>query len=220
MTMFIKYLLSIPIAIMPKVHKYNVYHLGIIILLLSFFRIALASNADNEMDMISRRGPNDVMISGNSVWMPVNRILLIRKDTRIGAIKFIRDGFWITKRFRYADYEEYCCNDENGNLAGSNINQEKRTASALFIISPLFLGNFEVRCGPIKLFWSGGRNVHFYKGNQNEGDYGIELAPTPWTDISQVNLSDPLIKWYRYDGKRKRVNIPIDTLWNHEKRSK
>jgi hypothetical protein len=49
--------------------------------------------------------------------------------------------------------------------------------------------------------------------SSNIRDYGIELAPTPWTDIKELNIKDPRIKWYKYDEKRERVFIPIDKLW-------
>jgi hypothetical protein len=45
-----------------------------------------------------------------------------------------------------------------------------------------------------------------------EGGYGNELAPTRWTDIREVNVFDPRVKWYKYDSLRKRVDIPIDKL--------
>jgi len=49
--------------------------------------------------------------------------------------------------------------------------------------------------------------------SSNIRDYGFELAPTPWTDIKDVNIKDPRIKWYKYDEKRERFFIPIDKLW-------
>ena len=78
-------------------------------------------------------------------------------------------------------------------------------------------GNKEVRCGSIRLYWPGKSSVCFYSLNKEEGDYGIELAPTIWSDISQVNVNDSRIKWYRYDEKREDITIPIDRLWESEK---
>jgi len=41
------------------------------------------------------------------------------------------------------------------------------------------------------------------------------LAPTPWENITEVNVSDKRIKWYRYDKNRKTIDIPvIDKLWD------
>jgi hypothetical protein len=62
--------------------------------------------------------------------------------------------------------------------------------------------------------------IYFFSLSQKDGDYGIELAPTKWTDISQVNVFDPRLKWYRYDEKRKDTFIPIDQLWENGKEEK
>ena len=45
-------------------------------------------------------------------------------------------------------------------------------------------------------------------------DLEVRLAPTPWKEIGQVNLSDPRIKWYAYDEKREWRVIPIDKIWD------
>src|SRR4030043_88437 len=52
-------------------------------------------------------------------------------------------------------------------------------------------GTYNIRCGPIKLAWAYKTFVAFYSRRQKERDYGIELAPTKWTDISEVNVFDP-----------------------------
>lgn len=192
--------------------------IAIVVLLASLWGSALASCAGRGMDAAGGPGADDVVVSGNGVRMPLRRILLVRKDERTGAVRFVGDGFWIARRFLHADYEEYVRKDETGGFAGANVVRRKRTAYALFVASPVVLGNFAVECGPAKLFWTGGRTVHFVKGNGDEGDAGVELAPTPWTDISQVDLSDPRIRWYRYQPGRRRVRLPVDALWGEPAR--
>ena len=162
----------------------------------------------------------DVHIAPNGIVMPLDRILLIRKGSDYCAIKFIR--FWTgkTEEDRYAEYESYSPREKSGdtNFLPDNVESKKGTASfsRLYGIGRLAfsLGNKEVKCGEVRMFWSGDGAVHFFARGQREGDYGIELAPTPWTDIHRVNLSDPRIRWYRYDTTRKRVNMPIDNLWS------
>ncbi len=78
---------------------------------------------------------------------------------------------------------------------------------------PFELGDPYIECGALKLFWGGDGGVSFWKPGQEERDYGIELAPTEWTDISQVNNSNSRIKWYRFDKSRRSKVIPIDQLW-------
>jgi hypothetical protein len=72
----------------------------------------------------------------------------------------------------------------------------------------------------LKLQWAGRGSVFFYAEGQEQGDHGIELAPTIWTDISEVDVFDPRIKWYRYDEQRKRMNISIDQLWESKESDK
>jgi len=40
------------------------------------------------------------------------------------------------------------------------------------------------------------------------------MAPTPWPQIKEVKLSDPRIRWFGYDEKRKWKVIPIDNIWD------
>jgi hypothetical protein len=78
-------------------------------------------------------------------------------------------------------------------------------------------GKPEVKCGSLNLLWGNKGFVCFFERKDKPGEYGIKLAPTPWTSISEVNVLDPRVKWYRYDEKQKKeINIPIDKLWEQE----
>jgi hypothetical protein len=63
------------------------------------------------------------------------------------------------------------------------------------------------------LVWEFKRRVCFFPPDKGKGEFGFELAPTPWTEMSQVNVFDLRLKWYKYDENRKRIFIPIDRLW-------
>ncbi len=165
---------------------------------------------------------NEVHIDANGVMMPLGRILLVRKDSDYCAIKFIK--FWTgkTEDDRYATYEAYYQGDKTADFNNKNVTFKREELYApkpsfSFFGHPFAFGaKKEVRCGPIKLWWTGFGSVYFFKRYQREGEYGIEFAPTKWTDISQVNVFDHRLKWYRYDENRKRVNIPVDQLWPGE----
>jgi hypothetical protein len=169
---------------------------------------------------------SEVHIGPNGIVMPLQRILLVRKGTDYCAIKFIR--FWSgkTEEDHYAEYESYSTSDKTGDFKflSRYIETKKRTASFSRLYGygrlAFSFGNKEVECGEVRLFWSGHGAVYFFARGQLEGDYGIELAPTSWTDVSQVNLSDPRILWYRYDTNRKRTNIPIDDVWSEPEHGK
>jgi len=160
---------------------------------------------------------SDVTITPVAVKMPLGRILLVRKDGEYCAIKFTE--FWTgrTESDWYANYESYFKEDKTGDFSDKNVQVRKEKLS---FPKPrgigrlaLSFGNKDVRCGPIELFWYGQGWVYFYSSSQKEGDYGIELAPTKWTNISEVNVFDPRVTWHRYDPKREKVTIQIDSLW-------
>jgi hypothetical protein len=162
--------------------------------------------------------PNEVHIGNTAIVMPLGKILLVRRDSEYCAIKFTK--FWTgkTEDDLFAKYESYYQGDKTGNFTNKNVKLKKEELSfpkprGIGRLAFSF-GNMNIECGTVKLLWTGQGAVHFYREGQHQGDYGIELAPTPWTDISQVNVRDPRIKWYRYDEKRKRVNIPLEHLWD------
>ena len=82
------------------------------------------------------------------------------------------------------------------------------------------VGNKEIQCSLIRLFWTGKGAVAFYGKGQEPADYGIELAPTIWNDISQVDVFDPRIQWYKYDSNRKDMKILIEQLWEDREKEK
>lgn len=123
-------------------------------------------------------------------------------------------------RKNYATYESYFNKDGTASFFAGSVERRFGTASLLpmqgrsfhFSYQP---GNGCVECGSFKLLWDYNTFVSFIplgKGS-SERDYGIELAPTPWSDIKDINVKDNRIKWYRYDKNRKREFIPIDRIW-------
>lgn len=175
-------------------------------------------------------GPDEVHISEIGIIMPLGKILLVRKGSEYCAIKFTKvwsentsevgSIFVASGSDEYAIYESSYQGDKSGDFSKSNVQFKKDKLSfpkprGIGRLAFSF-GNKEIKCGSIKLEWFGKGSVYFYREGQKQGDYGIELAPTKWTDITQVNVFDQRLKWYRYDEKRLRVNIPIDKLWNDE----
>lgn len=160
---------------------------------------------------------NEVLISFNCVEMPLNKILLIRKSCDYCALKFMK--LWTEKdgNEKYAAYRVYYQSDGTGNFS-KDVIVNNNVASELplkgpfrpFIYQP---GDSFVKCGPYKLTWNYKKKVGTMPPNKGLGDFGFELAPTPWTNIKEVNVKDPRINWYRYNNKRERIIIPIDKLW-------
>ena len=170
---------------------------------------------------------NEAHIGQTAIVMPLGYLTLVRQDAKYCAINFTKawpentsevgSMFEASGSDEYAIYNSWYQGDKSGDFSNKNVEFKmdklllpKPRGIGRLAFSP---GNKEIKCGPIKLLWSGNGSIHFYSKGQKQGDYGIELAPTPWTDISEVNVRDPRIKWYRYDEQRKRINIPIDKLW-------
>jgi len=150
--------------------------------------------------------------------MPIGKYLLIRKGSDYCIIKFTK--FWIgdTENDQFAEYESYYQDDKTGYFSNKNVQYRKdkldRHKPTWSIFGhPMTTGNRNTRCGPIELFWSGRGSVYFHKLGQHQKDYGIEMAPTPWKHIAQIDVFNPHIKWYRYNESRDCSNILIDKIW-------
>lgn len=175
-------------------------------------------------------GPNDVLIGGTGIQMPLGRIMLIRQGTNYCALKFTQrgpgqlEGDANAKYASYGRYETYFQGDGTGDFSGTNLQYWE---DELILPVPRGFGRIvhafgakhDIRCGPIILDGDP-NNVSFYAPGQYAKlkairEYNIELAPTPWTSICEINVHDRRIIWYRYDydGKRRLKTIPIDRLW-------
>ena len=187
---------------------------------------------------------NEVVIGGGCVEVPLGNILLIRKDIHYCALKFTQYWTEIDEKEKYAPYEargvidagmareaytkkyaayEVCYQaDSSADFLRSNVVRSEHIASWLpmrgpfrpFIYQP---GDSYVKCGPFRLVWRYKKRVCFIPSGKGLGDFGFELAPTPWSEISQVNVFDSRVRWYRYDEKRETAFISIDKLWEDKK---
>jgi hypothetical protein len=146
---------------------------------------------------------NDVQIAPNAIGMPVRRILLIRNNNDYCAVKFTHNRTGKTDYDQHAEYESYYQGDKTGNLHNKNVKYRKEevyyTKPSLSIFGhPIRIAaKRDIRCGPIKLWWSAGPYLTFvyYNGHdQNQREHGVGLAPTKWTDISQANVFDSRLK--------------------------
>jgi hypothetical protein len=192
------------------------------VLALIWFMQAYTTSAQqpNWLPVLLTPSANEVMIHAHYVQMPVGRILLIRKGADCCAIKFTK--FWTgkTEEDYFGSYERYYQGDGSADFTKlgvifqtDRVSYPRIRGSAAF---PFQFGAVDLRCGSIQLEWGGNGKVTFITPFQHPPhDAGVELAPTPWTDISEVNAFDSRVKWYRLDSKRRNIIIPIDQLFDN-----
>ena len=115
-----------------------------------------------------------------------------------------------------AEYDWYFQGDGSGDFTQSGVlsGHEQLARKPLKGIGRFAFqtGQIYVKCGPFKLRWMFPTRVAFYSTGVTPGDYGIELAPTKWAEIKEVDVLDPRLKWYRYDANRKSVEIPLNNF--------
>jgi len=186
-----------------------------------------------EVDQLYRaaeeRARNGTLVGPVSVSALISRFLLVRNGPHVCALRFTdihrggdaRPPTWWQEggESEYAEYDWYYQGDGSGDFTKSNVESDHRKLyqkPAVGIGGLLFpRGRNAIRCGsfPSRLGWSYPSHVWFHTTNRREDDVGNELAPTKWKEISEVNVHDSRLKWYRYDEERKRTYIPLDKLW-------
>jgi len=165
----------------------------------------------------------EVYVGPTGISLPYGRFLLVREDGGYCAIRLLK--YWERKngKDRYATYESFYQGDGSGDFSKTNVKHEKGEVSDF---GPgMFLGLFHtwggelyLKCGSMQLRWGGtslAAGLNFPPMDRDTKTYKTtDLAPTPWTDISQVNAVDPKIWWYQRDERRWHLYIPLDELWN------
>ncbi|MFZ3090663.1 MAG: hypothetical protein WA240_08585 [Nitrospirota bacterium] len=192
-----------------------------VFVIIVFFGLSFFCLASEERPVMN------VVIDKNAIKIPVGTILIARKGDEYCAVKLLtaveveapdeakKKGAW------KANYQSYYQNDKSGSFINQNAKVDK---GELVLRQPVGIGhltsmsrsNTTIFCGTvfggnIKLKWSGleGAGWIYF----DERGRTIALAPTKWADITEVNFLDPMLKWYQYDEKRKKIEIPLEKLW-------
>ena len=149
----------------------------------------------------------------------MGRIVLMRRGSDFCAIRFTgfrRDDnepeglFYVPGPSLYAEYDWY---DLAASSAGSGHRKVSRTPGwGIPFFFPLGTGTYYVKCGSMEPWWGYPTAVLFHETNEVTRDFGIELAPTGWRDVSEIDLAHPALRWYRVNEKRKPYLLPLDAL--------
>jgi len=166
---------------------------------------------------------NGVGIEGHFIAMPVGRLLLIGRNDFIGVIKFIENKKRTEGMYSKYSYYEY----EGGSIKKmrEGVISLKEPSRGFWAKLMGFLSFHDdpfryadkIEFNKFELFAHAGDEYHssiYFWNRPNEIDPKVRMAPTPWTQIEEVELSDPRIKWFGYDEKRKWKVIPIDKIWD------
>ncbi len=139
----------------------------------------------------------DVLVREHALNMPVGRILLAHRGKGYCALQFTAST-WSADESS-ATYAAHYIPDAATRFA--DVKPEKNAVhqkEPLPIIGRFAMSRTEdgIFCGKITLRGNGGPNgtawVYF------DEEKTLQLAPTKWRDIRDVNLSDPALKWFRY----------------------
>lgn len=179
--------------------------------------LVLALSLSGKSSIAASVASNDkVILDQHAIKMPLNRILLIRRNNEFCAIKFIR--YWKTYSWktnkgdrRFAEYIGYYWDNDKLDIKQYVLKYPKLIGIGR--LSFAFDDNMFIECNKSKLLSSGNGWVYFSPPDQPFGDYGIEFGPTIWNSIDEVNISDEHIKWFRYDETRCEKEYSIDELW-------
>ncbi|NOU24225.1 MAG: hypothetical protein HOO90_01665 [Methylotenera sp.] len=183
-----------------------------------------------------------VTISTGSVYIPLGYFLLIRKENTACAIRFTNlynpdsgqeigsfysptsgqgISYSVLSYKLNADYDYFYQNDGSGNFKSNNVvsGQAQLSIGMRTIENNGMISNVMnqaervvVKCGSMELPWKGYEGVTMYQGSEPR-DEGVEIAPTRWSNINEININDPTINWYRYDKARKIIEIPVEDLY-------
>ena len=171
--------------------------------------------------------PDEVLIAGTGLNMVLGRYILVRRGVEYCAVKFTDAWYGETDEDRYANYESHYQADGTGDITKENVKVTKeqlvrRRYWGIGKLSfPVGRQNLDVKCGPIRMAWLGKGSLHFFAEGESDVAQGIELAPTKWKELSEVNVFDPRLKWYKHDQKKRTLTyIHIDQLWEDKEDKK
>lgn len=194
---------------------------------------------DKSARALEQEAYKSARISYTDVSAPINRFLLIKRADDLCAIRFT--AFYrkpaITELVQspenrmdlFAEYDWYYQSDGSGDLRKQNVLRGRRTVALIGVSPRLYLDVWDekaieklearfpskkVNCGPFELVWYYPTGVKFSSSFTSTRDEGIEMAPTRWQRVNDIESRDSGIKWYVYDPSEKRelIRIPISDL--------
>lgn len=198
---------------MPKRKVFQAVVVGIVLsgqVVIAQTRCALDNRADNLATQF--------VISAGYVKMPIGAFLLIRKNGEIGAIRLTSIDPTGTEWYGKFVYESYFQGDGSDSfLAGNVVRQTEELNLRLerglgrpFMYQP---GPYMARIGKWKFPFGKPSmitmsDIRFWSGI---GDHGYEFAPTSACNVSEIDVHDKRLRWFRFDWDA-HITLPLADL--------
>ena len=142
----------------------------------------------------------------NSIRMPYDKLLLVRSGDHVGAVKILRSAS-VGQFGNGAKYANWYVGDGSNDLTtavvehGIGVVFEKyiRTQTAPGQYSITDAGSqLDLKAGPLWLEWSLSNHVYARPHHNSAAAStvtSVEITATPWTDVSEIDLAAPELRW-------------------------
>lgn len=156
-------------------------------------------------------------VSIGALTMPVGALLLVRNGSQLGAIR-ITSVEPAAKYEGKSNYESFFLPDKTTSFAGSGVDHqtgdiyigETVGVHAVYVHTK---GHYRTKSGPWTFWFPFPTTIDmspatFWKGPH---DQGFEFAPTSACEVSQIDVTDKRLRWFRWD-KTTQVDLPLAEL--------
>ncbi len=164
-----------------------------------------------------------------SVSAPMRRFLLASKELAVCAVRFMvfhRDHdkaqpgvFAPGDEHTYAEYDRYFQGDGSGDFSKTDVTSghgELRNTPSFgigrFAFKPSEI--LHITCGSFRVAWGYPNALQFisYPKSDPKDESDLELAPTRFSDIGQIDFTSPKRRWYKLNDRLPPTVIPPDQL--------
>lgn len=193
--------------------------------LTGMFAVVLCANAYGQaqemrcpQDKRSDADATRFKVSVGTVAMPVGAFLLVRKGSQLGAIRLTSLTPGANQAEGRSNYESVFLPNNATSFSGSGVDHktgdiyigETVGVHAVFVYTK---GHNQVLIGTRKFYFGypnsmSMSHVSFWKGLHDEG---FEFAPTSACQVSEIDATDKLLRWFRWD-KTTQVMLPLASL--------
>ena len=149
------------------------------------------------------------IMSSTAIHVPLNKFILLRQGDKVGAFRFTH---YEEKKAEYEWF--YPLSSEKGKTEiKTGVGSVKDHYVTLIGRLSFQLGQMEIKCGDLRVLWTTLNIVCFYNDSDKYPENSsVELAPTNKGNISEIDLSNLKLKWYKYDDHRTDFKIQLDEL--------